>query len=109
MSGESIRRSPAKRAAWRPSYISKSSYTTTPATARSSASHTTSGTCPGERDVVVLEWETAAFQSPSREGNVRPPDGVAAGNEFKPYIEDTYIELWELLTPNKMQEEAVSG
>lgn len=62
------------------------------------------GTCPGERDIVILEWETAAFQSPSREGNVRPPAGVEAGDAFKPYIEDTYIEFWELLTPNKMQE-----
>ena len=62
------------------------------------------GTCPGEQNIVVLEWETAAFQSPAREGNVRPPAGVEAGNAFKPYIEDTYIEFWELLTPNKMQE-----
>ena len=62
------------------------------------------GTCPGERDVVVLEWETAAFQSPSRDGNVRPLDGIEAGNAFKPYIEDTHIEFWELLTPGKMQE-----
>ena len=62
------------------------------------------GTCPGERNTVVLEWETAEFQSPSREGNVRPSDGVEAGNAFKPYIEDTYIESWELLTPSKMQE-----
>ena len=61
-------------------------------------------TCPGEQNIVILEWTTAAFQSPSRKGNVRPPAGVEAGNAFKPYIEDTYIEFWELLTPNKMQE-----
>ena len=62
------------------------------------------GTCPGEQNVVVLEWETAAFQSPSRDGNNIPPEAYEAGAKYRPYIEGSKIEFWELLTPGKMQE-----
>ena len=61
-------------------------------------------TCPGEQNIVVLEWTTAAFQSPYREGNELPSAAQEAGAAFQPYIEGTYIEFWELLTPSKMQE-----
>ena len=62
------------------------------------------GTCPGEQNTVVLEWETAAFQSPAREGNNIPPAAYEAGAAYRPYIEGSSIEFWELLTPGKMQE-----
>ncbi len=62
------------------------------------------GTCPGEQNIVVLEWETASFQSPYRDDNEMPPAALRAGAAFQPYIEGTYIEFWELLTPGKMQE-----
>ncbi len=61
-------------------------------------------TCPGEQNIVILEWTTHAFQSPYREDNVMPPSAMRAGAAFQPYIEGTYIEFWELLTPSKMQE-----
>ena len=61
------------------------------------------GTCPGDRNTVVLEWETEAFQSPAREGNNIPAAAMEAGAAYRPYIEDSYIEFWELLTPSKMQ------
>jgi hypothetical protein len=61
-------------------------------------------TCPGEQNIVILEWETAAFQSPSRDGNNIPPAAYEAGAAYRPYIEETYIEFMELLTPGKMQE-----
>ena len=62
------------------------------------------GTCPGEPNVVVLEWTTAAFQSPAREGNNIPPEAYEAGAAYRPYIEGSKIEFWELMTPDKMQE-----
>ena len=62
------------------------------------------GTCPGEGNIVVLEWTTEAFQSPSREGNNIPPAAMEAGAAYRPYIESSYIEFWELLTPDKMQD-----
>ena len=62
------------------------------------------GTCPGEQNTVVLEWETAAFQSPAREGNNIPPEAYEAGAAYRPYIEGSYIEFMELLTPGKMLE-----
>ena len=61
------------------------------------------GTTPGEANVVVLEWETAAFQSPSREGNNIPPAAREAGAAYRPYLEGTpIIEFWELLTPDQV-------
>ncbi len=62
------------------------------------------GTCPGDQNIVVLEWETAAFQSPAREGNNIPSEAFEAGAAYRPYIEGSYIEFWELLTPDKIQE-----
>ncbi len=62
------------------------------------------GTCPGEQNIVVLEWETASFQSPYRDGNELPPAAMEAGARFQPYIEGTFIEVMELLTPGKMME-----
>ena len=61
-------------------------------------------TCPGEQNIVVLEWETAAFQSPSRDGNNIPPAAMEAGAAYSTYIEETHIEFMELLTPGKMLE-----
>ena len=61
-------------------------------------------TCPGEQNVVILEWATDAFQSPYREGNEMPSEAMQAGAAFQPYIEGTHIEFVELLTPGKIQE-----
>ena len=61
-------------------------------------------TCPGEQNIVILEWETDAFQSPYRDGNEMPPAAMQAGAAFQPYIEGTHIEFMELLTPGKMME-----
>ena len=73
-------------------------------TARSFRVAYNAGTCPGEQNTVVLEWETAAFQSPARDGNNIPPAAYEAGAAYRPYIEGSSIEFWELLTPGKMQE-----
>ena len=62
------------------------------------------GTVPGDPDVVVLEWTDDAFQSPMREGNAIPPEALEAGTAYRPYIESTYIEFWELLSPDKLQD-----
>ncbi len=59
-------------------------------------------TCPGDQDVVVLEWTDSAFQSPMREGNVLPGDALALGAQVRELVEHHYIEFWELLTPDKM-------
>ena len=61
------------------------------------------GTVPGDPDIVVLEWETAAFQSPWRAGNDLPSTAEAAGAEFRPYLASPpSIEFWELLTPEQV-------
>lgn len=62
------------------------------------------GTVPGDPNVVILEWTVDAFQSPMRGGNNIPPAAREAGAAYRPYIESTRIEFWELLSPDKIQD-----
>ena len=58
------------------------------------------GTLPGERDVVYMEWTAPVIDSPYRGDNALPDTG-AVGQKVRDLTEDSWIEFYELLTPDK--------
>jgi hypothetical protein len=58
------------------------------------------GTLPGERDIVYMEWTAQALESPYRGDNVLPDTG-GLGAKVRELTEDSWIEFYELLTPDK--------
>ena len=58
------------------------------------------GTLPGERDVVYMEWTADALESPYR-GDNELPDTGGLGKRMRELTEDSWIEFYELLTPDK--------
>jgi hypothetical protein len=62
-----------------------------------------SGTVPGEKDRVYMEWTAEVLESPYREGNVIPQSVRDAGSSARDLIESSNIEFYELITPAKYQ------
>ncbi len=58
------------------------------------------GTLPGERDVVCMEWTAPMIDSPYR-GDNELPDTGPLGQALRDLTEDSWIEFFELLTPDK--------
>ena len=58
------------------------------------------GTLPGERDVVYMEWTAPVIESPYR-GDNELPDTGGLGAKLRELTEDSWIEFYELLTPDK--------
>ena len=58
------------------------------------------GTLPGERDVVYMEWTAPVIKSPYRGDNEFPDTGTL-GQKLRDLTEDSWIEFYELLTPDK--------
>lgn len=58
------------------------------------------GTLPGERDVVYMEWTAPVLESPYRGGNELPDTG-GLGGKIRELTEESWIEFYELLTPDK--------
>ena len=58
------------------------------------------GTLPGERDVVYMEWTAEILESPYR-GDNELPDTGGLGAKLRELTEDSWIEFYELLTPDK--------
>ena len=62
------------------------------------------GTCPGEIDRVYMEWTAPSLESPYRAEN-RIPDAVRKwGAQMRELAEESRIEFYELLTPEKYEE-----
>jgi hypothetical protein len=60
-----------------------------------------SGTTPGERDLVVMEWTDESLRSPYRDDRT-PVEGVRdLGSQLREIAIDSEIEFWELLTEEK--------
>ncbi len=57
------------------------------------------GTLPGERDVVYMEWTAEVLESPYR-GDNELPDTGGLGAKLRELTEDSWIEFYELLTPD---------
>ena len=58
------------------------------------------GSLPGERDVVFMEWTADVIESPYRGDNELPVTGEL-GTKLRELTEDSWIEFYELLTPDK--------
>ena len=58
------------------------------------------GTLPGERNVVSMEWTAPVLESPYRGDNALPDTG-ALSQALRDLTEDSWIEFYELLTPDK--------
>ncbi len=60
-----------------------------------------SGTTPGERDTVVMEWVDETLRTPYRPGRT-PVEGVQdLAAQLRDVTVDSRIEFWELMTDDK--------
>ena len=60
------------------------------------------GTVPGESDTVVLEWTQDTLGSPYMSAGNIPQEALQIGGKVREHIESQYIEFWELMTPEKI-------
>tara|TARA_B100001167_G_C16760475_1_gene301088 strand:+ start:903 stop:1223 length:321 start_codon:yes stop_codon:yes gene_type:complete len=60
------------------------------------------GTTPGEKNIVVLEWVDDSIKSVFRGENEIPADSLNKNREIMSLCEDSWVEFNELLTPDKM-------
>ena len=58
------------------------------------------GTVPGERDRVYMEWTAEVIDSPYRGDNDLPDTG-GLSQRLRDITEASWIEFYELLTPDK--------
>ncbi len=60
-----------------------------------------SGTTPGEKNTVVMEWTDETLRTPYRDDRVYAEglDDVIA--QFSELATDTHIEFWEMMTDEK--------
>lgn len=60
-----------------------------------------SGTTPGERNTVVMEWTDETLRTPYRDGRA-PVEGLDdVRSEFREIASESHIEFWELMTDDK--------
>lgn len=60
-----------------------------------------SGTTPGDKNRVYMEWTASVIESPYR-GDNELPDTGDLGAKLRDITEATWIEFYELLTPDKV-------
>ena len=56
------------------------------------------GTVPGPADTVYMDWTEEALRSPYRDGNQLPETVSNLAEELRQFVEDSYIEFYELYT-----------
>ena len=61
------------------------------------------GTVPGDRDRVYMEWMAETIESPYRGANQRPDTGDL-GARIRDLTLESWIEFYEVLTPDKAVE-----
>lgn len=61
--------------------------------------YTSGGTVPGPADTVYMDWVAQVIDSPMREGNVMPGDIRPAAEQMREFVEDSYIEFYEMFEP----------
>lgn len=58
-------------------------------------------TLPGETDVVFMEWTDDVIRSPYGRGEPSIADASELGARLRELTEDSWIEFYEMLTPEK--------
>ena len=67
------------------------------------SAYSNGGTTPGEKDLVVLEWTDDSIQSIYRQSNDIPEEALNIGRDILELCIDHWLEINELLTPDKMK------
>ena len=62
------------------------------------------GTMPGEKGRVYLEWTEERIESPYRGDNELPADEGGYSARLRELVDDSWIEFYELLSPDKRVE-----
>ncbi len=58
-------------------------------------------TLPGETDVVYMQWTDDVVRSPYGRGEPSIPEAVELGARLRALTVDSWIEFYEMLTPQK--------
>ena len=61
--------------------------------------YTSGGTVPGPADTVYMDWMAQVIDSPMREGNAIPEGIGPLAQEMREFVEDSYIEFYEMFEP----------
>ena len=61
-------------------------------------------TLPGETDVVYMEWTDDAIRSPYARDEPSIPEAAELGARLRALTEESWIEFYEMLTPEKAME-----
>ena len=57
------------------------------------------GTVPGPADTVYMDWMAQVIDSPMREGNAIPEEIRPVSQQMLDYVENSYIEFYEMFEP----------
>jgi len=60
-----------------------------------------SGTTPGDKNTVVMEWTDESLRSPYRDDSVHPEGLDVVAAELREIAIDSTIEFWELMAAEK--------
>ncbi len=63
-----------------------------------------SGTTPGDKDRVIMEWIDDKLESPYRAENEYPAPVSGLGTQLRELTTESWIEFYELLTEDKYLE-----
>ena len=61
-----------------------------------------SGTCPGEKQRVIMTWTAAKLESALRADNIYPAGYFELWGTARPHVLDTWLEIHELMNDEKM-------
>lgn len=105
-------------------YLIRRTYTVQPGQARKAATHVytigraydkagirsasrvyfNSGTTPGDKNTVIMEWTDETLRTPYRDDRIHAEGLDVVAAELRELVIDSTIEFWELMTDEKRME-----
>ena len=61
--------------------------------------YTSGGTVPGPANTVYMDWVAQVIEPPYRDGNVIPEEVRSLGQQMAEFVEESYIEFYEMFEP----------